>query len=90
MMFWLILHKGLIKYNKVNGLILMIIHVQIANPKLFGLRKQQLNEVVEPLSTHVRQLGKKMTSPSNHAIIGFLVPQTHTKKMMSINNSNVY
>jgi hypothetical protein len=46
--------------------------VQIANPKLFGLRKQQFNEVVEPLSIHVRKLGKKKTSPSNHAIIGFL------------------
>jgi hypothetical protein len=52
-MFWLIMCKGLIKYNKVNGLILMTIHVQIANPKLFGLNKQQFNEVVEPLSTHV-------------------------------------
>jgi hypothetical protein len=52
-MFWFIMRKGLIKYNKVNGLILMIIRVQIVNPKLFCLRKQQFNEVAEPFSTHI-------------------------------------
>ncbi len=34
------LHKGLITYNKVNGVIPMTTHVQIAYPKLFVLRKQ--------------------------------------------------
>ncbi len=34
------LHKGLITYNKVNGITPMITHVQIAHPKLFALRKQ--------------------------------------------------
>jgi hypothetical protein len=35
-----ILHKGLIAYNKVNGITPMITHVQIAHPKLFALRKK--------------------------------------------------
>jgi hypothetical protein len=39
-MFWLNLRKGLIKYNKVNGLIFMITHVQTVDSKLFGLGKQ--------------------------------------------------
>jgi hypothetical protein len=43
MMFWLkdlFYAKGLIKYNKVNGITPMIMHVQITCLKLFALRKQ--------------------------------------------------
>jgi hypothetical protein len=34
------LHKGLITYNKVNGITSMTTHVQITHAKLFDLRKQ--------------------------------------------------
>ncbi len=33
------LHKHLIKYNKVNGIIPMTTHVQIAHSKLFALKQ---------------------------------------------------
>ncbi len=49
-----IMRKGLVKYNKVDGIIPMSIHVQIAHLKLFTLRKQQLNVVVEPTTIHVQ------------------------------------
>ncbi len=35
-----IMHKGLIKYNKVDGINPMSIYVQIAHSKLFVMRKQ--------------------------------------------------
>jgi hypothetical protein len=57
MMFWLKdLHstKGLIKYYKVNGIIHMTIHVQIARPRLFAQRNQQLNQKVVKHVVHVR------------------------------------
>jgi len=34
-----ILRKGLIKYNKINGVISMKINVDTAHPRLFALRK---------------------------------------------------
>jgi len=37
-----VLKKGLIKYNHINGIIPMKIHVDILHPKLFALRKTQL------------------------------------------------
>ncbi len=37
-----ILKRGLIKYNKINGIIPMKIHVDTAHPRLFALRKTQL------------------------------------------------
>ncbi len=46
------MHKGLIKYNKVDGINLMNIYVQIAHPKLFAMKKQQFNVVVEPIAIH--------------------------------------
>ncbi len=58
----------------------MIIHVEIAHPKLYVLRKQQFNEVAKPVDVHVWQLGKKRIGPFNHTITNFLVPQIHTKK----------
>lgn len=35
-----IMWKGLIKYNKVNGITPMTTQLQITHPKLFALRKQ--------------------------------------------------
>jgi len=66
-MFWFkyLLHKRLIKYNKVNGIILMIIHVQITHLKLFPLKKQQLSEVAKLVIVHVQQPRKK----SPHVLI---------------------
>jgi hypothetical protein len=48
------MRKGLVKYNKVDGIIPMSIHVQIAHLKLFALRKQQLSVVVEPTIIHAQ------------------------------------
>jgi len=45
--------KGLIKYNMVNGIIPMIIHVQTTHPRLFTQRKQLSEKVVE-LVVHVQ------------------------------------
>jgi hypothetical protein len=59
------LHKRLIKYSKVNGIIPMTIHVQIAHSKLFTLKKQQLNEVAKLVHVHVQQPRKK----SPHVLI---------------------
>ncbi len=36
------MHKGLIKYIKVNGITPMTVYVQSTYPKLFVIRKQQL------------------------------------------------
>jgi hypothetical protein len=67
-----IMCKCLIKYNKVNGITSMITHVQIACSKLFALKKQQLNTMVQSTTTHVQQLGKKRPSPFNITITEFL------------------
>ncbi len=66
-----ILCKGLIKYNKVNGITPMIMHVQITHLKLFALRKQQFNAMIKLITIHVRQLGKKRIGPSSCVIIDF-------------------
>jgi hypothetical protein len=41
-----IIKKGLIKYNKCNGLIPMKTCIDYAHPKLLGTRKKQLTEVI--------------------------------------------
>jgi hypothetical protein len=42
--------KNLLKYNKVNSMILVNTHVQITHPKLFIQRKQHSREkTVEPI-----------------------------------------
>jgi hypothetical protein len=46
------MHKGLIKYNKIDGINPMSIYVQIAHLKLFVTRKQWFNVVVEPTTIH--------------------------------------
>jgi hypothetical protein len=47
-----IMHKGLIKYNKVDGINPMSIYVQIAHLKLLVMRKQRFNAAVEPTTIH--------------------------------------
>jgi hypothetical protein len=47
------LYKGLIKYNMVNGITPMTIHVQTTHPRLFAQRKQLSEKVVE-LVVHVQ------------------------------------
>jgi len=47
-----IMHKGLINYNKVDGINPMSIYVQITHLKLFVMRKQQFSVVVEPTTIH--------------------------------------
>jgi hypothetical protein len=56
------LRKGLIKYSKANGITPTTTHVQIAHPRLFEQRKQQLSEKVAEPVAHVPQLGKKRTT----------------------------
>jgi hypothetical protein len=65
------LHKGLIKYSKVNGITPMTIHVQIAHPRLFVQRKQQLSEKVAKFVDHVQQSRKKKIAISLCAINSF-------------------
>jgi hypothetical protein len=78
--------KSLIKYNKINGIIPITIHVQTTHPRLFT-QKKQLNENVAKYVAHVWQLKKKITTPFGYAITIFLVPQTPTKKLVNNNNN---
>ncbi len=41
-------YKGLIKYNKVNGMIPINTHVQTTHLKLFAQKKQFIDKVTEP------------------------------------------
>ncbi len=64
-----VLEKGLIKYNKINGLTHMKTHVDIAHPRLFVLRKTQLvKKAIIVNVEHTWQRGKKRTRPSSSAI----------------------
>ncbi len=63
-----IMHKGLIKYNKVNGITPMTIHVQTTHLKLFVLKKQQLGEVAKPNVVHFQQLRNKRIGPFSCSI----------------------
>jgi hypothetical protein len=65
-----VLRKGLIKYNKINGINPMKSHVDSIPPRLFVQRKSQLakkttmgNDV-----NHVSQQGKKRTRPFSFVI----------------------
>jgi hypothetical protein len=64
------MHKGLIKYNKVNGIIPMTTHVQTKHLKLFALNKQ-LSEVAKLVVVDVQQLRNKRIGPSSYVIITF-------------------
>jgi hypothetical protein len=77
-------HKGLIEYNKVNGITPMNTHVQTTHSKLFIQRKKIKKKVVKP-TTHTWQLRKKRIDPFNYVIITFLLPWTLWKNL----NTNV-
>jgi hypothetical protein len=62
--------KGLIRYNKVNGITPMIMHVQISHSKLFTLKKQ-FSAMTKPITIHDWQPGKKRIGPFSCAIIDF-------------------
>jgi hypothetical protein len=78
--------KNLIRYNKINGIIHITIHVQTTHPRLFT-KKKQLNEKVAKYVTHVWQFKKKITTLFGYAITIFLVPQTPTKELVNNNNN---
>jgi hypothetical protein len=46
--------KGLIKYNKINWMTPMTIHVQTTQMKIFALKNQLSNEVVEHVVIHAQ------------------------------------
>jgi hypothetical protein len=54
---YFILRKGLIKYNKCNGVTPMKAHIDYVHPKLLVAKKKQLIEVI-PLD-YTQQLAKK-------------------------------
>jgi hypothetical protein len=60
-----VLRKGLIKYNKINGIIPMKTNVDSIHPWLFVQRKSQLAKKATMGSdaSHVSQQGKKRTRP---------------------------
>jgi len=73
-----IMLKGLIKCSNINGMTPMTIHVQTTHRKLFALKKQLFNEVVEHVVIHAQQSRKKgqvLAMPLLH----FLRPQTFFK-----------
>ncbi len=75
-----ILRNNLTKYNKINGIIPMKTHVDIAHPKLFALRKTQLAKKATIVNAnHTWQKGKKRTRASSFTITLILGPQTHAK-----------
>ncbi len=79
------LHKGLIKYSKVNGITPMTIHLQIAHPRLFVQRKQ-LSEKVAKFVHHVQQSRKKKITISLCAINSFF-GATNLFKNLTNNNT---
>jgi phytoene dehydrogenase-like protein len=73
-----VLKKGLIKYNKINGLTPMKTHVDIAHPRFFVLRKTQLvKKAIIGNVKYTQQKRKKRTRPFSSAIttyFGFTNP----------------
>jgi hypothetical protein len=64
-----IIRKGLIKYNKCNGVTPMKTHIDCVHPKLLAIRKKQLTKVI-PLD-HTQQRAKKKVGVTSSAIIEF-------------------
>jgi hypothetical protein len=64
-----IIRKGIIKYNKCNGVTPMKTHIDCAHPKLLGTKKKQFTEVI-PLD-HIQQLAKKRVGVPSSAITDF-------------------
>jgi hypothetical protein len=77
-----VLRKGLIKYNKINGIIPMKTHVDSIHPWLFAQRKSQLVEKATMGSDagHVSQQGKKRTRPFSFVITTYLGSTIPLKK----------
>jgi hypothetical protein len=59
----------------------MTTRVQIAHPRLFEQRKQQLGEKVAKPVAHARQSGKKITTPSAFVITSFFGATNPYKKI---------
>ncbi len=76
-------YKGLIKYNKVDGIIPMNTHVQIAHLKLFVQRKQ-LNKKVGNTCGSCSTIIVHLTMQ----LLKILMPQTPQKKIN--NNTNFW
>jgi len=72
--------KGLIKYNKTNGITPMKIHVETAHPKLWAQKKQICSENVVTFD-HTQQLTKKKTSLSSYVITTFFGAKNPYKKI---------
>ncbi len=62
------------------------IHVQTTHMKLFALKKQLFNEIVEHVVIHVQQSRMKRQVFS-HAIIAFFGATNPFKKLMNNNNN---
>ncbi len=65
----------------------MTTHVQTTHLRLFALKKQQLDEVAEPIVVHVQQLKNKRIGPSSYAITTFFGATNLYKKMISSNSN---
>ncbi len=67
-----ILQKGLIKYDKINGITPMRTHVEYVHPKLVGCRKLAITkELIVVATSHSQQGGKKWFGPFGCAITSY-------------------
>ncbi len=78
-----VLRKGLIKYNKINGISPMTTHVDFIHPGLFVQRKSQLAKKATMGSDadHVRQQRKKKIRPFNFVITTYFGSTNPFKKI---------
>jgi len=79
-----VLKKGLIKYNKINGIIPIKTHVDYIHPRLFAQRKSQLTKKTTMGTDvgHVSQQGKKRTRPFSSVITTYFGSTNPFKKKM--------
>jgi hypothetical protein len=82
-----VLRKGLIKYNKINGIIPMKTHVDSIHPWLFAQRKSQLAKKATMSSdaSHVSQQGEKKTRPFSCIITIYFGSTNPFRKKMRYN-----
>jgi hypothetical protein len=78
-----VLKKGLIKYNKINGIIPMKNDVDSIHPSLFAQRKSQFGKkaTMGNDAGHVWQHGKKMTRPFSSIITTYFGSTNPFKKI---------
>jgi len=78
-----VLKKGLIKYNKINGIIPMKTHLDSIHPWLFAQRKLQLAKkaTMGNDADHVWQQGEKRTRPFSSIIIAYFGSTNPFKKI---------